>query len=468
MKPNKINSVNWFKDAIIYQIFPDRFFNGDNNNDPKNIESWGNPPTRINYFGGDLQGIINKIDYLHNLGINSLYLNPIFKADTNHKYDTIDYYEIDPSFGDFETINNLITEAHKKNIKIILDGVFNHCGIGFHAFVDLIEKKEKSKYVDWFKVRYFPINSNPLNYFTFGGCHYLPKFNHSNPEVKKYLFDVAIYWLNKFGIDGWRLDVPFRIPKSFWKEFRKTVKCINPNCYLVGEMLRDASEWVKGDIFDGCTNYQLRELIISFFSKGKLDAEDFSYELNSLLSRLGNGSFYMMNLLGCHDTPRIRTIFKGEDTRLAMAIIFQFTFVGIPLIYYGDEIGLNGKNDPDCRRTMEWDRKRWNRNIFDIYKTMIKLRNQYISLRRGSFETLLTFDKLIAYKRVYEDEEFISILNPGPSVIKIHIPTESKSKIWFDVLSKGNKYSTENGKLYFSEVEPDRSILLCNKLNNKK
>jgi len=457
---------NWAMDAIIYQIFPDRFFNGDKRNDPESVESWGNPPTTNNYFGGDLQGIINKLDYLDELGVNCLYLNPIFKAGTNHRYDTIDYYQIDPFLGDPDVFRELISKMHEKKMRIILDGVFNHCGKGFWAFEDLRKNEEKSKYKDWFNVRYFPVSENPLNYDTCGGCYYLPKFNHQNEQLEKYLLDVAVYWLNEFGIDGWRLDTPARVPMSFWKKFHEKVREVSTDCYLVGELWRDAAQWVKGDLFDGCTNYLLRDLIVDFFSKRILDAEDFSFELDSLLSRLGTGSYYMMNLLGCHDTPRVRTLFKGEDLRLALAITFQMTFPGIPLIYYGDEIGMTGEGDPDCRRTMEWDDKKWNRDIYHLYRSMIRIRKDYKSLRKGTFQTLLAFNSLIAYKRVSGEEEFVVILNPGPAVASIRIPLESNSTDWFNVLSSQNTYHAENGCLFFEEFKSGDSVLLCNDHRN--
>lgn len=453
---------DWLFDSIFYQIFPDRFNNGDPSNDPPEIEPWGNPPTRDNFFGGDLKGIINKLDYLQNLSVNALYLTPIFKAKTNHKYDTNDYFEVDPSFGDKEILKELVQEIHNRGMHIILDGVFNHCGDGFWAFENVKELGEISPYFDWFNIRSFPIKVNPLNYYTCGGCAYLPKFNHENSELNKYLLKIAAYWLKEASIDGWRLDTPVKVPKLFWQDFRKVVKNNNPQAYLIGEIWRDALPWVLGDTFDGTTNYRLRELIIDFFSKETLDAEDFSYEINSLLQRLGIASYGMLNLLGCHDTPRILTIFQGEVDRLLIAIVFLFSFVGIPLIYYGDEIGMVGGMDPDCRRTMIWNEDLWDRKINNMFRKMIGLRNSHIALRQGTFRTLLTFNKVFAFKREFDNDEVIIILNPGKSEFKISIPTYNNNSRWKNYFTDKDIF-VKNNFLEFDRINAFSYLVLVRK-----
>jgi cyclomaltodextrinase len=444
---------DWVKDSIFYQIFPDRFYNGDKSTELTMIEQWGNPPTRENFFGGDLQGIQEKLVYLQELGINGVYLNPIFKGRTNHKYDTEDYFNIDPSFGNNELFTKLSLEIHKRSMHLILDGVFNHCGEQFRPFKNVKKFGEKSKYSQWFNIISYPITDNPLNYYTCAGCTYLPKFNHENPDVRKYLYRVAIHWIKKGFIDGWRLDCVQKVPKSFWQDFRKKVKKANDQAYLIGELWYDPATWLQGDTFDGVTNYLLRELIINYFSKGVLDAEDFSYEVTSLLRRLDNSAFSMFNLLGCHDTPRIFTVFGGDINRLLMAIVFQFTFVGVPLIYYGDEIGIAGEEDPDCRRTMIWDESLWNKNINAIYRKMIKIRNSHIALRRGEFTNLFFFNRAFAFKRHYREDEVITIVNPGPAVNNIYIPTFSKSDKWIELISEREVISS-NGALYFECIQP--------------
>ncbi|MBC7264900.1 MAG: glycoside hydrolase family 13 protein [Chloroflexi bacterium] len=442
---------DWVPDAIFYQIFPDRFCNGDPSNDPPGTEPWGNLPNRDNFFGGDLAGILEKLDYLQDLGVNALYLNPIFRARTNHKYDTCDYFEVDPAFGNNDLLKELVRELHHRDMRIILDGVFNHCGDGFWAFEDVKTRGAASPYADWFIVRSYPIRASPLSYYTCGGASYLPKLNLNHRPAREYVLKVAKYWLEEAGIDGWRLDSPCRIPLAFWRKFRAAVKAVNPQAYLVGEIWRDAGPWVRGDVFDGITNYRLRELILDYCVAGMLDAEDFAFEVDMLHQALGNAAPVMLNLLGSHDTPRILTVVRGDVDRLLVAVAFLMTTVGVPLIYYGDEIGLCGDMDPDCRRTMIWDEARWDRRIYDAYRKLINLRRAHPALRRGRFETLLAFDGVYAYRRVYEGDEVVVILNPKSAVVNLAIPTGSDTGVWYDLWAH-QKRTTTNGVLLFNRV----------------
>jgi cyclomaltodextrinase len=435
---------DWVPDAIFYQIFPDRFCNGDRSNDPPDTESWGNPPTRENFFGGDLQGIFEKLDYLQNLGVNALYFNPIFRARTNHKYDTCDYFEVDPAFGSNDLLKELVREVHRRSMHIILDGVFNHCGDGFWAFEDVKARGAASPYADWFIVRSYPIRASPLSYYTCGGAPYLPKLNLNHGPVQEYILNVARYWLEEAGIDGWRLDTPCKIPLAFWREFRAAMKAVNPQAYLVGEIWREAAPWIQGDTFDGITNYRLRELILGYCVENVLDAEDLAFELNLIHQAHGNAAPLMLNLLGSHDTRRVLTVMRGEVDRLLVAVAFLMTAPGAPLIYYGDEIGLCGDMDPDCRRTMVWDETRWNRRISDAYRKLIRLRHTHPSLRLGRFQALLAFDRVLAYRRVYEADEVIIVLNAGAAVMDLAIPTGSHTDAWHDPWS-GQQRIAANG-----------------------
>jgi len=448
---NRAAFPEWVKDAVFYQIFPDRFCNGDLTNDPPETEPWGNPPNRTNFFGGDLQGIIEKLDYLQGLGVNALYLNPIFKARTNHKYDTTDYFEIDPSFGSNDLFIKFVHELHRRDMRIILDGVFNHCGDSIWAFEDVKIHGASSRYADWFIVRSFPVTANPPSYYTCGGAPYLPKFNINNPQVQDYIFQVATHWLKEASIDGWRLDCCQKIPLLFWQEFRKIVKDVNPQAYLVGEIWREAAPCIQGDTFDGITNYRLRELILSYCAAFILDAEDFSYEMEQLYKSLGSAAPAMLNLLGCHDTPRILTVFQGEVDRMLIALAFLFTTIGTPLIYYGDEVGLLGGMDPDCRRTMQWQEGLWNLRIQNAYRKLIDLRKHHIALRRGNFESLLAFERVFAYRRILEKDEVIIILNPGAIVENLAIPTNSTVEQWHDLFND-KEYLSVNGRLNFTRV----------------
>lgn len=442
---------DWVPDAIFYQIFPDRFCNGDSANDPLGTEPWGNPPTRENFFGGDLQGVLEKLDYLQGLGVNALYLNPIFRAQTNHKYDTCDYFEVDPAFGSNDLLKELVRELHWRDMRIILDGVFNHCGDGFWAFEDVKARGTASPYADWFIVRSYPIRASPPSYYAFGDTPYMPKLNLNHRPVREYVLEVATYWLEEAAIDGWRLDVPFKISLAFWREFRAAVKAVSPRAYLVGEIWREAGPWVQGDTFDGVTNYRLRELILDYCATNLLDAEDFAFELDMLRQSHGNAAPTMLNLLGSHDTPRILTVLRDDVDRLLIAVAFLMTTVGAPLIYYGDEIGLCGDMDPDCRRTMEWDEARWDPRISEAYRKLIGLRRAHPALRRGRVETLLTFDGVYAYRRVHEGDEVIVILNPRSAVTDLAIPTRSHANVWHEMWT-GREQRAANGMLRFDYV----------------
>ncbi len=437
---------DWVPDAIFYQIFPDRFCNGDPSNDPPGTEPWGNAPTRANFFGGDLQGVMDKLDYLQGLGVSALYLNPIFRARTNHKYDTCDYFEVDHAFGSYDLLKELVREVHRRKMYIILDGVFNHCGDGFWAFEDVKARGAASPYADWFMVRSYPIRAHPLSYYTCGGAWYLPKLNLNHGAVQEYILDVARHWLQEAAVDGWRLDTPCKVPLTFWRRFRAAVKEVNPTAYLVGEIWREAGPWIQGDTFDGITNYRLRELILGYCYENVLDAEDLAFELNMLFETHGAAAPFMLNLLGSHDTRRVLTVMRGELDRLLLAVVLIMTVPGAPLIYYGDEVGRCGDVDPDCRRTMVWDEARWNRRILDAYRKSIRWRQTHPALRRGRFETLLAFDRVLAYRREYEEDELLVVLNPGRAVTELAIPTRSDAPAWRELWS-GQQLLADDGTL---------------------
>jgi glycosidase len=459
-----INSPEWVQDAIFYQIFPDRFANGDITNDPPVKAAWGSQPTSNNYFGGDLLGIIQRLDYLQDLGITALYLTPIFKAKSNHKYDTFDYYEIDPSFGNKKIFKALVDDCHRRGIRIILDGVFNHCGYDSILFNDLREKEERSKYLKWFDIRSFPIDKYVVNYQTCGGTWYLPKLNTDHPDVREYLFEVAAYWIREFGIDGWRLDVPWKVSSGFWIEFRQRIKNEFPQIYLVGEIWRDPSIWVKGDRFDGVMNYALRNYILDYCVFDHMDAEDFNHELLLQAEIFGNSAAIQMNLLGSHDTPRFFTLCQENIKRELLAISFLFTYIGAPMIYYGDEIGLVGENDPDCRRCMPWEQKaEWNMVIKNHIEKLIKTRLRHKALRRGTFKMLMTFNGIYAYQRQYEDDVAIVILNPRMAYQDIKIPYKDnepagKNK-WRDLLS-GKVMISDNDFITIDHIDSMTGLIL--------
>ncbi|EOD00782.1 glycoside hydrolase family 13 protein [Caldisalinibacter kiritimatiensis] len=402
----------WVKDAVFYQIFPERFYNGDKFNDPKGVEKWGEAPKSDNFFGGDLKGIIDKLDYLTDLGINAIYLTPIFESYSNHKYNTKDYMKIDPHFGDLNTMKELVQKCHERGIKVVLDAVFNHIGYYSAQFQDVVKKGKKSPYYDWFYIREWPIETDPPNYYTFAFAPYMPKLNTENPEVKEYLLNVAKYWIEEADIDGWRLDVANEIDHSFWREFRKVVKKTKSDAYIVGEIWHDSLPWLLGDQFDAVMNYPFTRVCIQYFAHRNLNNKEFKELINETQIRnTQQVNEVMLNLLDSHDTSRFLYKAKGDKESLKLASVFQLTYLGAPCIYYGTEIGMNGGDDPDCRRTMEWNEDKWNKDLLNHYKRLIKIRNEHEALRRGNFKWIEGLDDVVGFVRETDKEEIIVLIN---------------------------------------------------------
>jgi glycosidase len=418
---------SWVRDAIFYQIFPDRFANGDPSNDPPNVQPWGAPPTLWGFQGGDLQGVIQHMDYLQDLGVTALYFNPIFQATSNHRYNTSDYYRIDRKLGSEDDFKALVKVAHKRNIRIILDGVFNHCGRGFFAFNDVLENGEHSPFQDWFHIDSFPLDAyngdQAERYLGWWDLKSLPKFNTSNPETRAYLLNVARYWTEQ-GIDGWRLDVPNEIDDdSFWSEFRSTVKRLNPEAYLAGEIWTPDARWVGPDHFDGLMLYPLQKALLELLVEGELSPGEFVQQLESLrmtFPRDYNESHLL--LVGSHDTPRVLTA-TGNSQIAWLMFFFVFGFPGAPMIYYGDEIGMEGEKDPDCRRAFDWDQEHWDHGQFDRLKMLISLRDRYEALRRGSYMICAHDDEtgLVVSRRKTESQTIWQVANTSPRSQKYHL-----------------------------------------------
>lgn len=418
----------WVQDAIFYQIFPDRFANGDPANDPTNVQPWGAKPTDKGFQGGDLKGILDHFDYLLDLGVNALYLNPIFQATSNHRYNTSDYYLIDTKLGTESDFKSLLDRAHGSDVRVVLDGVFNHCGRGFFAFQDLLENERHSPYLDWFHVRRFPLDAygddEAENFEAWWEIKSLPEFNTDNPQVRQYIFDVAKYWIDQ-GIDGWRLDVPTEIDDdSFWLKFREVVKGSNPEAYLVGEIWEAAPRWVGEGHFDGLMNYPLRDLLIDLIVKGEITATEFASGLEDLLNIYPKEHFFTQLLtLGSHDTKRLKTACEGNINYVRLMNIVQFCLPGATHIYYGDEIGLEGGKDPECRGAFPWDEKEWDIDHLRFIRQLIDIRKRLPQLRRGDFKRIMEDDQkgLITFSRSLGDQTAVVIINSKDTKTKISL-----------------------------------------------
>ncbi len=447
---------DWVQDAIFYQIFPDRFANGNPDNDPHNVMKWGAQPTSWGFQGGDLNGIVQKFDYLLDLGINAIYLNPIFQATSNHRYNTADYYHIDPKLGTMEDFRQLIEVAHQNQVRIILDGVFNHCGRGFFAFNDILENQEYSPYRDWFHINHFPVEAyawgGATDYVGWWGMKSLPKFNTGNPRTRQFLLDVGRYWIEQ-GTDGWRLDVPNEInDDSFWGEFREVVKRANPEAYLVGEIWTPDPRWVGEGHFDGLMNYPIMDAIGGFLGSQSLDAAQFGEKVSGLLSLYPiENTYAMYTALDSHDTERILSKMGNNLNKTRLAYLFQFAYPGAPAIYYGDEIGLVGGKDPDCRGAFLWEESRWNRELRNFIKTLVRLRKEHNALRRGDFITLEQPDhpSCFAFVRKATGDKVLIIMNASASELDLKINVE--------------KMEWEDGTVISDLITPERHHRIANR-----
>jgi glycosidase len=415
---------DWVQDAIFYQIFPDRFYNGDLTNDPTNLVNWNSRPTITSFFGGDLRGVIDRFYYLLDLGVNTLYFTPVFLSASNHRYNAVDYFQIDPKLGDLQVFKSLLDVAHRNQVRVILDGVFNHCGRGFFAFNDILENQWDSPYLDWFHVKKLPVDAySPGDATTYVGWwkyKSLPKFNTVNPHVRNYIYRVARYWLEQ-GIDGWRLDVPNEIDDDgFWDQFRKVVKDTNPDAYLLGEIWDGDLRWVGEHHFDGLMNYPIRTLILDVLTEKK-KAVDFLREMQNWYMHFPRANVYAMyNSLGTHDTERVFTLLNKNVAKLKLAFLILFTFPGAPAIYYGDEIAMEGDADPDNRRAFPWEESQWNIEVLQWVKSLTCLRSDSNALRRGNFEVLpVTDDNTFAFLRKEGEDLAIMVGNVSNQTNKV-------------------------------------------------
>jgi cyclomaltodextrinase len=444
-----VQTPDWVKNAIFYQIFPDRFASSEKVEKPHNLESWDSPPTVFGFKGGDLTGVTERLDYLQELGITAIYFNPIFQSASNHRYHTHDYYQVDPILGGNSAFLALLKEAHRREIHIVLDGVFNHASRGFFQFNHILECGEKSPYVDWFDVLGYPLDAyqGKPNYRCWINLPALPEFNTKNPQVRNFIYDVARFWLDQ-GIDGWRLDVPFCIDDdTFWQAFRRVVKSANPEAYIVGEIPWEAQRWLQGDQFDAVMNYQFTVACLGFFGGKRidraveknlmglpetplLDAAGFAKRAKELLEIYPHEiALAQLNLLDSHDMPRFTALVGGDQTAYRLAALFQMTYPGAPCIYYGDEIGLaGGKSGPpeDARRSFPRESSCWDWDLLSYMKRLTTLRKERAELRTGDFTTIYAQDEIIAYLRSLGKAQTLVAINNGDEAFEKPLAVGSK------------------------------------------
>ncbi|MDD5863697.1 MAG: alpha amylase N-terminal ig-like domain-containing protein [Firmicutes bacterium] len=406
----------WHERQVYYQIFPERFRKGSGVSPPGALDPWGSPPTRENFMGGNIPGILEKLDYISSLGATCLYLTPIFRAPSNHKYDTIDYFEIDPGFGTKQDFRKLVEEVHRRGMRIILDGVFNHCGYYWSKFQDVVQKGKTSEYSDWFFIHKYPISADDRNYDCVGHYRWMPKINLSNPKARDYFLSVGKYWLREFKIDGWRLDVADELPTSFLEAFAAAMREEKADCILLGETWGDAERLVMGNRLDSAMNYLFRDALVLWLAEQKVSVTEFDHLLNSSLALYPEEIAHRMyNLLDSHDTARFLYECGGDKKRLKLAVALQMTYPGCPAIFYGDEIGLSAENDPGCRLAMEWEESKQDTELYRWYQRLISIRMRSDALVSGDFQTVFCDDgaNVYGFSRTVAGEQSLVLLNAG-------------------------------------------------------
>lgn len=441
----------WAANKVVYQIFPSRYAASQ----PVDKELWYKAPiTFTDNLHGDLRGIIDHLDYILDLGIDVIYMTPIFKSDSSHKYDTIDYYQIDPSFGTAEDLRELVQKAHQYGMKVVLDAVFNHTGRDFFAFKDILENKEKSKYLDWYFIDKFPLDTEPgqaPNFKCFGYYGGMPKLNLKNPEVEKYVTDVACYWLKECDIDGWRMDVGDEISHYFWKHFRRAVKAVKKDALIIGEIWHYAGDFLEGDEWDTVMNYPFYLNLIDLLADEKIGVSRFIQNLGYMKGRLNKKCYPLMwNLIDSHDTARFLHLCNNKQKQ-HLAAAFQLLMPGMPMIYYGDELAMPGANDPDCRRGMYWDEEYRDNEMLEWYKRLIQVRRTHACIVEGELAETITRD---------EDGTIVLIRKNTEETIALIFNCSNDTK---EFKEYAGRYNLLGESVFDGKVEGyDAAVVLCN------
>jgi len=472
-----IDTPDWVRDAVFYQIFPDRFASSERVAKPGSMEPWDAPPTNYGFKGGDLLGIVERLPYLEDLGITALYLTPIFASASNHRYHAYDYNHVDPLLGGDEAFRELLDACHDRGMRVVIDGVFNHSGRGFWPFHHVLEAGAASPYRSWFHLDEAaleagrPLHAYPtadeerrmgeahsqmprgqrseraLGYQAWWDLPALPKLDTNDSGMRAYLFEAIEHW-TRFGIDGWRLDVPEEVGEGFWREFRGRVRAIDPEAYIVAEIWREKPWWLQGDHFDALMNYPLTEALLGYVGGQHLDWSVVStqHEFQEFVRPMDGPAFaaalehivsmyapevvaVMLNLLGSHDTARFVTLCGGDRASLRLATLVQMTLPGAPCIYYGDEVGVEGRHDPDCRRGFPWQEERWDAGLRDFIRGAVALRHAHPTLRHGEFRILGANGPVAAYLRSDSTDAWLVALNPGEEAASLTIEAGALARL---------------------------------------
>ena len=472
---------DWVYGSVMYQVFPERFANGRSEINPENTVEWGSVPTRLDFQGGDLYGVIDKLNHIESLGVNILYLNPIFLSGSTHKYDSWDHFKVDPTLGGDDGLRDLISNCHDRNIKVILDCSLNHVHPRHFAFQDIVKNGENSEYKNWFTIFDYPVrlihrphlyantykvgwdgneeeykrylektfeetkvpvevrdDDGPIvepSYKAWWGVPDMPKVNFESKEARQWALDVTKHWIENFDIDGWRMDVAKELDFSFWKEFRDIAHKANKDTLLISEIFGDTSQWLQGDRFDGTMNYSFREAMTDYFATKRINNKEFADSLANLYSMYSFEALSScQNLLSSHDVKRFLNRCGNEEDGILGAIFLQATFPGIAGIYYGDEIGLGGADDPFNREPFPWhSEESWNSTILDYTKKLMNIKKSSSIFKYGRFELLDDNEQFVAFRRILKDESMLCIIN------------RSKSNDDFNIISNAHSVNVIHG-----------------------
>ncbi len=426
-----VNPPKWAQDAVIYNIFPDSFATGKGKISGQASQKQWEGQTVRGKLGGTIKGITENASYIKKLGLNAIYINPIFTAGEYHKYDLIDYFHIDPCFGTNEDFKELVETFHANGIKVIIDGVFNHCGWRFFAFEDVVRKGQQSAYKDWFYGLQFPVvrpdnGEDYPNYECFGYERLMPKLNTANLQVQEYFCKVGRYWVEEFHTDGWRLDVASEVNDGFWRKFHEEVKSVNPEAILIGEVWESANHWLDGTIFDSAMNYDFRKHCKRFFAEGSIDAAEFDGRVTDMRMRYRRQTVYaQLNILDSHDVSRFLSVCGEDRRRYKLAIVFQMCFPGIPSVFYGDELGITGIREEEYRQPMPWGRQD---ELYAFFEQVIGMRKQQKALTQGDYHTInaVAGSRLYGFERTYGKQRVMIFLNMEEVKITCLIPENAE------------------------------------------
>ncbi|MGZ4123350.1 MAG: glycoside hydrolase family 13 protein, partial [Tumebacillaceae bacterium] len=438
------------KNEAVYHIFPDRFAKSvavdetrANHASTVELQPWGNEPTHDSFFGGNLQGIAEKLPHLQRLGVSQVYLTPIFEATSNHRYDCINYTTIDPLLGNMEDFRAFVSHCHAHSIKVILDIVLNHCGVDFFAFQDVLEHQEQSAYRDWFLIHHFPVHpdTTPLSYRCWWNNSRMPEFNLDNPDVKKHLFDVCKFWVEEFGIDGWRIDVSSEMELSFLEELRTMLKALRPDLTVIGENWNDASLFLDGSqALDGATNYLYWwKAFVPRFVDQRMKVSEFIFFIMDIYFTYSHPSILKSwNVLSSHDIPRFLSLLP-DPSDIFPATFLQVTLPGTPVVYYGEEIGLEGMGDPLNRACMPWDVEAEAHHLYGWYRSLLRVYHAEPALNQGHLAVPFVDDEqeILIHHRYWNEESIFCITNFSASakVVDLSLLGAHGDREWTELLT---------------------------------